>query len=221
MCADYVHKHVVRKVRFNPSGTKLATGGQEKLLRLYDCRAGNDQPLLTSSPFEGSIHSIFWTSDDVVHACCDNGDTYALDCRVGPASVSKVEGVRDVKFAERILNSPNTIVASSSSVSILDARVNQLRHIALPNVSVGKIFCACLHPTQPDILCVGGEDTCISIIDMSDSSEIATWRGHHGPIHACSFSPDAGHLATGSEDGTIRLWDYESERAKDKEHSDA
>src|SRR5437588_677559 len=51
-------------------------------------------------------------------------------------------------------------------------------------------------------------------VSTATRKEWHTLRGHRGLVLSVAFSPDGGTLATGGVDGTIRLWEVKTGRAR-------
>ncbi|KAM7054585.1 LOW QUALITY PROTEIN: serine-threonine kinase receptor-associated protein-like [Molossus nigricans] len=64
---------------------------------------------------------------------------------------------------------------------------------------------ASLHP-EKEFLVAGGEDCKLYKYDYNSGEELESYKVHFGPIHCLRFSPDGELYASGSEDGTLRLW---------------
>jgi len=53
---------------------------------------------------------------------------------------------------------------------------------------------------------MGGTDIWTHVYDFATGKELEVLKGHNGPVHVIRFAPDGELFASGSEDGTIRLW---------------
>ena len=51
----------------------------------------------------------------------------------------------------------------------------------------------------------------IGLRDSRSGRLLKTLRGHVGPVNCFAFSPDSRRLITGSDDGTTRVWDADTE----------
>merc|ERR1712062_289125 len=66
------------------------------------------------------------------------------------------------------------------------------------------LFC-----TASGFFVCGGEDFKLYKYNYDTGVEIERFKGHFGPVHCVRFSPDGELYASGSEDGTLRLWQTE------------
>ncbi|RVX11003.1 Serine-threonine kinase receptor-associated protein [Vitis vinifera] len=117
--------------------------------------------------------------------------------------VQTLETNSSVTSAEVSQDGRYIITADGSSVKFWDAN-----HFGL--VKSYKMPCtvesASLEPKNGDKFIAGGEDMWIRLFDFHTGEEIACNKGHHGPVHCVRFSPGGESYASGSEDGTIRIW---------------
>ncbi|TVY80810.1 Serine-threonine kinase receptor-associated protein [Lachnellula suecica] len=69
-----------------------------------------------------------------------------------------------------------------------------------------EVASVALHPSQRKFITGGLKDTWAKVYDFDSQKELDVHKGHHGPIWSIAFSPDGNLYATGSEDGTIKMW---------------
>jgi serine-threonine kinase receptor-associated protein len=224
------HDHIVRAVAYPPDNSDLvATGGMEKKLRVFDLTelaASNSETPVTipaSAGFEigegvhtGSIKFICWTQDPNVVVTASDKTIRWLDLPSRACIHHEVlDG--DIKSCEMVSLSPEhsspddigggkPVLAVSAGKTVYfwggDRAMDELKRIPLPYTIASVAL-----DVKGRKLVVGEEPgTWAKVLRYDDGVELDTHKGHHGPIWSIAFSPDGKLYATGSEDGTIKMW---------------
>lgn len=223
------HNHIVKAVSFpiqnNPQC--VATGGQEKKLRIFDltraplAASGSDgTPVPPPATVEGleigagehtaSIKSIIWNVDyNILTTAADDKTVRWWDLRT-QRMITSLKTERDITACELNTNQagesqPGILsIAAGHSCYFLDAgRPGEvIKQINFDH----DVASVAINPAAGRFVTGGGKDTWVRVWDYNQEKELEILKGHHGPIWSTAFSPDGKIYATGSEDGTIKLW---------------
>jgi len=205
---SFPHNHIVRSVALSSSSSHLLTGGQEKKVRIFDLTRPDAAPDFLGGDsnalaHEGTVKSVVWLGDRTGVTASEDGVLKWWDLRSRTV-------VADLKFPSAITSlelSPQTqrmVLTSGNTVSFLPTSPS-----SGPTISLDLKYApssASLHPILQDKFVTGStKDEWVRVHGM-DGEEREVLKGHHGPVHCIGFSPDGEMFSSGSEDGTIRLW---------------
>ena len=200
---SFEHKHIARACAFSEDTHLLLTGGVEKILRIYDMNRPDAPPReVDKSP--GSVRTVAWLHSDqtILSSCTDMGGVRLWDVRSGKI-VQTLETKSSVTSAEVSQDGRYITTADGSTVKFWDANYYGLvKSYDMPCT----IESVSLEPKYGNKFVAGGEDMWVHVFDFHTGNEIACNKGHHGPVHCVRFSPGGESYASGSEDGTIRIW---------------
>ncbi|KAH6801370.1 Transducin/WD40 repeat-like superfamily protein [Perilla frutescens var. hirtella] len=200
---SFEHKHIVRACAFSEDTHLLLTGGMEKVLRIFDLNRPDAPPReIEKSP--GSVRTLAWLHSDqtILGSCTDMGGVRLWDVRTGNI-VRTLETKSSVTSAEVSQDGRYITTADGSTVKFWDANhFGLVKSYDMPCI----VESASLEPKFGNKFIAGGEDMWVHLFDFHTGAEIGCNKGHHGPVHCVRFSPGGESYASGSEDGTIRIW---------------
>ncbi|OZJ03325.1 hypothetical protein BZG36_04228 [Bifiguratus adelaidae] len=199
---SFAHDHIVRCTDFSSDGSRIVTGGHEKKLRIFDLHRPDLAPL-EAFGHDGTIKTIIW--DDSRHVIMSAGDDKLI--RVWDLRTFKEVKTLDTQapISSMTLSPDGELItaAAGRTAFFYDASSYELVKSYNTQHDVSSVS---LHPNHSKFVVGSGTDLWVRIHDYETGKELEVYKGHHGPIHTVSYSPDGELYATGSEDGTIRLW---------------
>ncbi|KAJ8078543.1 hypothetical protein AAF712_001453 [Marasmius tenuissimus] len=206
---SFPHNHIVRSVSLSPSSSHLLTGGQEKKVRIFDLsRPDADPDFLTDGgqfAHEKTVKSVVWVGEHTGVTAGEDGMIKWWDLRTRTLTTS-LTFPSPVTSMELSPQTGRLVVTSGNTVAFIHALPS---NSGVPSHTLNLPYSpssASIHPILQDRFVTGNQgDEWVRVHGM-DGTEREVLKGHHGPVHCVEYSPDGEMFASGSEDGTIRLW---------------
>jgi WD40 repeat protein len=209
-----------KAVAFSPEGIIIAFCvvqiGDHNNLLLYNIETSQEENIPTGHGFSkwGRIHSVAFSRDGKLLASASQDSTVKLwkvTTKEQYASLQHQNPVYTVSFSPE-----GSILASGDSKGYV--RFWDIKNKHQSDI----IYSEDLSPIKSidfnyngSILALGGEGNWaegnhLQLLDVSTKKVIHSLAGHNKPINSVAFSPDGQTLASGSQDGSVKLWDVKS-----------
>lgn len=203
------HSHIVRAAAFSKDSSCFYTGGMEKKLRIFDIEKPDSPTILKA---EHKIHYLEASEDInvIFSSSSEDGSVSVWDKRSGQVSRKMKAGSMSVSSIQVCMDGGVLSVASDKRVHFFDCKsFKELKTHAMTM----EVDCVSYHPRAKVFVTGSDSELNARVFSYETGKELAINKGHHGPVRCVAFSPLGDAYATGSEDGTIRIWPWSQRKA--------
>jgi WD40 repeat protein len=201
-------------VAWSPDGTKLAiTGGPEVCdnpdLSLYDVRIVNpatNQTLLNLSGNRCYLTSLTWSPDGSKLMGASLRRVHIWNALTGQLVSDNIRGQGFI--SARWMPDGNSVIVTDVGGGISRNDANTGQTILAFRYALASVID--LNPAGTQL--VGGQfrDNLLRIVDIDTGELVSNLSGHTSGIFSVDWSPDGSKIASGSDDGNVRIWNATS-----------
>ncbi|KAF7342157.1 WD40 repeat-like protein [Mycena venus] len=214
------HTDSITCIRFSPDSTQIVSGSWDNTVRLWDGQSG--MPII--GPMKGHtriVSSVDFSADGTLIASgSDDWTVRVWNAQNGALFAGPFEGHTDCVTSVNFCQNRQYIVSGSEdyTVRVWDAETGTL----LAGPFEGHKDCVSSVNFSPDgaWIASGSWDNTVRIWDAQTGVTVRIYdqtKNNVGPtqgdsirVTSVDFSPDGSWIASGSDDGTVRVWDAQT-----------
>jgi WD40 repeat protein len=202
-------------VRYSPNGQWLATGTAAGAIHLW--HAANGRLASKLEEHRTGITALSFSTDSQTLASAGGTDGYVyLWSMADLEPILLIPEATDQCTTETVEFIPNTDIVVGGGIDWMSTGGTD-GAICLWDIrnrcEIGSFFMGTIQvAVRPDgqQLAAASLTNCVCLWDLQDRSLLHELSGHEELVTCLAYSRDGGTLASGGEDGTVRLWEPES-----------
>jgi WD40 repeat protein/serine/threonine protein kinase len=209
------HQGSVLTTRFSPDGTRIATGGEDHMARIWDGRSG--ALLVTLSGHTDEVWSVRFSPDGARLATASRDGTAKIWDVASGALLWTATHESYVFWADFSHDGARLGTASTDRTArIWDAASGALvRTIAAPDHG---LTAATFIPDGTRLI-TGNSDHAVRIWEVETGALLATIPGHEKPVPYLAVSPDGTRAASASVDTSARIFTLQGDAVTLVDHA--
>ena len=209
------HSDKVMSVAFSPDGQTLASGSNDKTIKIWNLASNEPRTLkgYEESSYFGGVNSVaFSPNGKQIASGCDDKTIKLWDVLTGK-ELYTFTGHENKVYSIAFSPDGKTLASGSKDKTIKLWSIERYKGIYTIPGHADEVLCVAFSPDGKILASSGAlNDKTIKIWYLAEN-KFLTLKGHSdlfGGINSIAFSPDGKTLASGSTDNTIKMWQLSS-----------